>query len=138
MICLDTNAVITALNKDASPALERIAQGVREGWPLAVSTIVLFELYFGAAKSAHPERNARRVAEFASSTIRVLGFEAEDAAEAGEIRGYLKKAGTPIGPYDLLIAAQARRRGALLVTGNTREFSRVPGLQIEDWTRASS
>ena len=79
MICLDTNVVIAALKDDSSLALQRVAQGVREGWPLAVSAIVLSELYFGAAKSAFPERNARRIAEFASSTIHVLGFEAEDA-----------------------------------------------------------
>jgi tRNA(fMet)-specific endonuclease VapC len=138
MICLDSNVVIAALNKRPSLALQRIAQGVREGWPLAVSTIVLFELYFGAAKSAFPERNARRIAEFASSTIRVLGFEAEDAAEAGEIRNHLKRAGTPIGPYDVLIAAQARRRNAILVTANTREFARVPGLKLEDWTSVNT
>ena len=137
MICLDTNVVIAALKDDSSLALQRVAQGVREGWPLAVSAIVLFELYFGAAKSAFPERNARRIAEFASSTIHVLGFEAEDAAEAGDIRSHLKRAGTRIGPYDVLIAAQASRHGALLVTANVREFARVPGLRIEDWTKSN-
>ena len=137
MICLDTNVVIAALKDDSSLALQRVAQGVREGWPLAVSAIVLFELYFGAAKSAFPERNARRIAEFASSTIHVLGFEAEDAAEAGDIRNHLKRAGTPIGPYDVLIAAQARRHRALLVTANVREFARVPALRIEDWTKSN-
>ena len=137
MICLDSNVVIAALNNRPPLALQKVAQGVREGWPIAVSTIVLFELYFGAAKSAFAERNARRIAEFASSTIHVLEFDAEDAAEAGEIRNHLKKAGTPIGAYDVLIAAQARRRGALLVTANVREFARVPGLRIEDWTKSN-
>jgi tRNA(fMet)-specific endonuclease VapC len=135
MICLDANVVIAALNNRPPLVLQRVAEGVREGWPLAVSTIVLFELYFGAAKSAFPERNARRIAEFASSTIQVLEFDAEDSAEAGEIRNHLKRAGTPIGPYDVLIAAQARRRGALLVTANVREFARVPGLRLDDWTK---
>ncbi len=60
-------------------------------------------------------------------------FEPEDAEEAGDIRAELERAGTPIGPYDVLIAAQARRRNALLVTANMGEFTRVPGLRIEDW-----
>jgi tRNA(fMet)-specific endonuclease VapC len=136
MICLDTNVVIAALKDESSPALHRVSQELRERRPLGVSTLVLFELYFGAANSAHRERNARRVTEFASSAIEVLPFVTEDAAEAGEIRSYLKRVGMPIGPYDLLIAAQARRRGATLATGNTREFARVPGLRIEDWTTA--
>ena len=63
-----------------------------------------------------------------------MTFDAEDAHEAGDIRALLERAGTPIGPYDILIAAQARRRGATLVTANTREFARVPGLKTEDWT----
>jgi tRNA(fMet)-specific endonuclease VapC len=136
MICLDTNVVTVALKDDSSLALLRVANELRERRPLAVSTLVLFELYFGAAKSAHPERNARRVAEFASSSIQVLHFDPDDAAEAGDIRAHLKRAGTPIGPYDILIAAQARRRDALLVTANTREFARVPRLRIADWTKA--
>jgi len=60
-------------------------------------------------------------------------FEPDDAEEAGDIRADIERAGAPIGPYDVLIAAQARRRGALLVTANTREFTRVPGLRTEDW-----
>ena len=63
----------------------------------------------------------------------VLPFDAEDAAHAGDIRAHLERKGTPIGPYDYLIAAQARRRGATLVTANRREFERVPGLMVADW-----
>ena len=63
----------------------------------------------------------------------MLPFEPEDAAHAGDIRAELEKAGTPIGHYDYLIAAQARRRGATLVTANVREFARVPGLLLADW-----
>jgi tRNA(fMet)-specific endonuclease VapC len=63
-----------------------------------------------------------------------LPFEIEDAEEAGDIRAALERAGTPIGPYDILIAAQARRRGAILVTANEHEFARVPGLMVEDWS----
>jgi tRNA(fMet)-specific endonuclease VapC len=102
---------------------------------IAISSIVLFELRYGAMKSARPERNVRRIADFLVGPIAVLPFEPGDAEEAGDIRAAVERAGTSIGPYDLLIAAQARRRGALLVTANTREFARVPGLDIEDWAK---
>ncbi|HEX9905577.1 MAG TPA: type II toxin-antitoxin system VapC family toxin [Propylenella sp.] len=136
MICLDTNVVIAALKDESSPVLSRLAQTMRKRVTIGVSALVMFELFFGAAKSAFPERNARRVREFALSALLILPFDAEDGAEAGDIRAYLKRMGTPVGPYDILIAAQARRRDALLVTANTREFARVPGLRIEDWTAA--
>jgi tRNA(fMet)-specific endonuclease VapC len=100
---------------------------------LTLSPIVLFELRYGAAKSANRERNSRRIDDFLAGPIAVLPFEPEDAAEAGDIRAVLERVGAPIGPYDVLIAAQARRRGALLITANEREFARVPGLRIEDW-----
>jgi tRNA(fMet)-specific endonuclease VapC len=95
---------------------------------------VLFELWYGAAKSARPDRNARRIADFLAGPIEILVFEPADAEEVGNIRAALERAGTPIGPYDLLVAAQARRRDALLVTANEREFARVPRLKFEDWT----
>ena len=71
---------------------------------------------------------------FIGDRMEVLRFDEEDAAEAGEIRARLERAGEPIGPYDILIAAQTRRRGATLVTFNRREFARVPGLAITDWS----
>ncbi len=133
MICLDTNAIIVALNNPTSPVRSRIAQARDNGTALTMSVIVLFELWYGAAKSGHRQRNTDRLADFLAGPIRVLNFDAEDAREAGDIRAALAKAGTPIGPYDVLIAAQARRRGATLVTANAREFVRVPGLHTEDW-----
>ena len=74
-----------------------------------------------------------RLLVFLQLPISILPLEPEDAEEAGEIRAALERAGTPIGPYDVLIAGQARRRDALLVTANSREFARVPGLKTEDW-----
>jgi tRNA(fMet)-specific endonuclease VapC len=133
MICLDTNAIIAVLNSPNSPARMRIDAAIGSGAILATSSIVLFELWYGAAKSARPERNARRVADFLAGPIEVLPFEFGDAQEAGDIRAALERAGTPVGPYDVLIAAQARRRDALLVTANGREFGRVPRLKFEDW-----
>ena len=135
MICLDTNAVIDVLNNASSLVRLRIHRTIGMDRPIAISSIVLFELRYGAMKSARPERNVRRIADFLVGPIAVLPFEPGDAEEAGDIRAAVERAGTSIGPYDLLIAAQARRRGALLVTANTREFARVPGLDIEDWAK---
>jgi tRNA(fMet)-specific endonuclease VapC len=134
MICLDTNAAIALLGGAESPVRARFKRALARGETLAASSIVLFELWFGAEKSARRDGNARKIAELVSSPVQVLDFDAVDAEEAGEIRATLRRAGTPIGPYDILIAAQARRRDALLVTANTREFARVPGLKIEDWS----
>jgi len=133
MICLDTNAVIAVLNNPNSPVRMRIDAAIGLGGRLAMSSIVLFELWYGAAKSARPERNAQRIADFLAGPIEVLPFESGDAEEAGDIRAVLERVGTPIGPYDVLVAAQARRRDALLVTANAREFVRVPRLKFEDW-----
>lgn len=133
MICLDTNAVIVALNDRASPVRSKMEAAVASGETLTISSIVLFELRYGAAKSARPERNLQRIADFLAGPIEVLTFEPVDAEEAGDIRAALERAGTPIGPYDVLLAGQARRHDALLVTANAREFSRVPRLKFEDW-----
>jgi tRNA(fMet)-specific endonuclease VapC len=136
MICLDTNAVIALLNDTGSPVRARIDAAIGLRHTLAISCIVLYELRYGAAKSARPERNAQRITDFLAGPIEVLPFEAEDAEEAGDIRATLERAGTPIGPYDVLVAAQARRRDAVLVTANAREFARVPRLKFEDWALA--
>jgi tRNA(fMet)-specific endonuclease VapC len=136
MICLDTNAVIAMLNPRITPVRHRFEEAVARGEVVVASSIVLFELWFGTWRSQRREGNARKIEEFVSGPVGVLDFNSGDAAEAGEIRADLKHKGTPIGPYDILIAAQARRRDALLVTANVREFARVPGLKIEDWTVA--
>lgn len=134
MICLDTNAAISVLSGLATPVRSRFEEALKGAETLAVSSIVLFELWFGAEKSARREGNARKLAELVASPLDVLNFDEDDAREAGDIRADLRRKGTPIGPYDVLIAAQARRRDALLVTANVREFARVPGLRIEDWS----
>jgi tRNA(fMet)-specific endonuclease VapC len=133
MICLDTNVIITLFNVAASSVEPKLRAALQSGEPVAVSTIVLFELWYGAAKSARAASNFDRIRNFLASPVQVLPFDAEDAREAGDIRAALNRSGAPIGPYDILIAAQARRRGATLVTANEREFSRVPGLRTEDW-----
>jgi tRNA(fMet)-specific endonuclease VapC len=133
MIFLDTNAVIAVLNEAASPVRRRLDVTIGRGGGLALSTIVLLELWYGAAKSARPEHNIRRLTDFLTAPIQVLPFESEDAKEAGDIRAALGRRGTPIGAYDVLIAAQARRHNALLVTANHDGFGCVPGLRFEDW-----
>jgi tRNA(fMet)-specific endonuclease VapC len=134
MISLDTNAVIAAINAGPSLVLERIFAALNRQEAVAISSIVLFELRYGIAKSARRAHNEARLTEFMIGPVGVVDFNSDDAEEAGEVRAALERAGTPIGYYDILIAGQARRRDATLVTANTREFARVPGLKIEDWT----
>jgi len=99
-----------------------------------LSTIVIHELWFGVAKSQRIESNAAVLRKFLMRGFESLKFSAEDAAAAGGIRAKLKAAGTPIGAYDILIAGQALSRNLTLVTANTREFARVNGLKLVDWT----
>lgn len=132
MICLDTNIVIAVLKREPSHLLKRFTLELLQG-TLALPTIVLFELRYGIANSARRRENTERLKIFLQAPIELLPFDPEDAEEAGELRGELKRAGAPIGPYDLLIAAQARRRRMTLVTANRSEFSHVPGLTVEDW-----
>lgn len=133
MICLDTNIAINVINRRVSSVRLRLAEQLRSGTEIGFPVIALFELRYGHARSDRRAESDRLLAEFLAPGIVVLPFESEDAAHAGDIRAHLESKGTPIGPYDCLIAAQARRRGAALVTLNVREFSRVPGLIVMDW-----
>ena len=101
--------------------------------PLLIPAIVIYELRFGADKSGFPERNHARLDDFLKADFKRPAFDENDAAEAAAIRAYLETRGAPVGPYDILIAAQARARNAVLVTSNRREFERVPGLMVTDW-----
>jgi tRNA(fMet)-specific endonuclease VapC len=134
MICLDTNIVIGIVNGRSSSLRHRLGEQMRGGTPVGLPVVALFEMRYGFAKSHRREHNERLLERFLGLGIDVLPFETEDAAHAGDIRAELENAGTPIGHYDYLIAAQARRRGATLVTANVREFARVPGLLVADWT----
>ena len=128
---LDANSVIALLNDVKS----RTARRVRREKPgdIGVSAIVLHELYYGAHKS---QRVASNVAAVDSLRFSVVDFDEEDARHAGELRALLRLRGTPIGPYDVLIAGQAKARKLTLITRNTAEFERVPDLRIEDWENA--
>jgi tRNA(fMet)-specific endonuclease VapC len=133
MICLDTNIAIYVINRRVPALRHRLAEQLRAGTEIGFSAIALFELRYGHARSIRQAESDRLLEEFLAPGIIVLAFDEEDAAHAGDIRAYLERRGTPIGPYDYLIAAQARRRGAALVTLNTREFERVPGLLVVNW-----
>ena len=134
MIHLDTNVAIALLNSRQPQVRARFDATLAAGTPLALSVIVYHELMYGAAASERRKANETKVALFiASGDLSLLPFAAGDAVEAADIRAHLKRAGMPIGPYDVLIAAQARRAGTTLVTANTREFERVPGLIVTDW-----
>jgi tRNA(fMet)-specific endonuclease VapC len=134
MICLDTNIVIGIVNGRSSSLRHRLGEQMRSGMPVALPVIALFEMRYGFAKSDRREHNEQLIERFLGLGIDVLPFEADDAAHAGEIRAHLESKSTRIGYFDYLIAAQARRRGATLVTANGREFARVPGLMVADWT----
>lgn len=134
MIHLDTNIAIALLN-DRPPQVRAKFEAARAaGTPFAMSMIVYYELMYGAAASRRRKANEDKIAVFiASGGIALLPFEAADAAEAADIRSELKRVARPIGPYDILIAAQARRARTTLVTANAREFERVPGLVVVNW-----
>jgi len=126
---LDTNiCIFTIKNK---PQVVREAFN-RHHDQLCISAVTLMELIYGAEKSAAPEKNLAVVEGFAAR-LEVLPFDNEAAAHTGMIRSELAKAGTPIGPYDQMIAGHARSRGLIVVTNNLREFARAPGLRVEDW-----
>jgi tRNA(fMet)-specific endonuclease VapC len=131
---LDTNAVIALLKDEPAIFRKRLRRAISKGAAIAVSSVVLYELWYGVACSVRRQENAERLRVFLSGGIAVSAFGEEDAMTAGELRAALEVAGTPIGPYDLLIAAQAVRGGATLVTANVAEFARVPSLQWQDWT----
>jgi tRNA(fMet)-specific endonuclease VapC len=133
MLCLDTNVVVAILAGRSPSVRGRFDEARLVGTPIVLSVIALFELQFGAANSARPESNSQVLNAFLESGVEILSFDREDATEAGAIRAHLRALGKPIGPYDILIAAQARRRGTVLVTSKRREFQRVPGLLVVDW-----
>ena len=100
-----------------------------------VSSIGSFELWYGVWKSARQEFNKRSIETFFSGPVSILPFDDQDARTAGAIRATLELSGKPIGAYDLLIAGQALQRNLTLVTANVSEFSRVKGLQWQDWAK---
>jgi len=132
---LDTNACIAIINANPVSVRARVAEAVSSGSQIFVSAVAAFELWYGVAKSSRPAANAERVEAFFAGPVSILPFEDDDAPTAGRLRADLERAGTPIGAYDLLIAAQARNRRLTLITANVKEFRRVKDLSWEDWAR---
>jgi tRNA(fMet)-specific endonuclease VapC len=136
MIHLDSNAVIAAMNQRSGSVRTRLEALVATGVPVGLSSVVLHELLYGAGLSLRPDVNEEKITLLLSATkAEIAPFDPESARHAADIRLALKRLGQPIGHYDLLIAATARRHGATLITANRREFARVPGLMTDDWAQ---
>ena len=129
---LDTNICIYAIKHKPDTVIKKFLSHDPE--ELCISAITYAELMHGVEKSMAVERNRIAMSLFLSP-ITILQFDERAAEEYGRIKAELEKKGTPIGPMDTLIAGHARSSGLILVTNNTREFSRVVGLAVEDWTQ---
>ncbi|MDA3134615.1 tRNA(fMet)-specific endonuclease VapC [Atlantibacter subterranea] len=127
---LDTNiCIFTMKNK---PQIVRDAFNRHDG-QMCISSVSLMELIVGAEKSLQVERNLRAIEGFTARLV-VLPYDVGAANHTGQIRADLERKGTPVGAYDYMIAGHARSQGLIVVTNNRREFDRVPGLRVEDWT----
>jgi len=131
---IDTNiCIFTSKNKpsEVRSAFERHHDQI------CISTVTLMALFYGAEKSAFPERNLE-VIEGLAARMQVLDFDLKAAGHTGQLRAELQKQGKSIGAYDFMIAGHARSLGLILVTNNLREFERVPGLRVEDWVQSET
>ncbi len=130
---LDTNIVIYTM-KNRPPEIREVF--TRHYGLMAISTVTLMELYFGAEKSLNPQNNRTRIEGFIAR-LELLDYDKNAAFHTGLIRQELGSSGRTIGAYDCMIAAHARARGLVLVTLNVDEFERVPGLRVESWATHS-
>jgi tRNA(fMet)-specific endonuclease VapC len=126
---LDANLCIRVMRVRPAQIRDRF---MAEAPELAISTVVLHELFYGAERSDRPDFQHQRVSAFADH-LTVVSFDRKAAQEAAQIKGVLAARGNLIGPNDLLIAGHARSLGLKLITGNLGEFTRVDGLRCEDW-----
>ena len=132
---LDTNACIALINGEPPTVRARLREATTAGARILISSIAVFELWYGVAKSAKQDFNRKRLEAFLSGPVLVLPFDDADSQVAGAARAALEVAGKPIGAYDVLMAGQALRHDLTLVTSNAREFSRVKGLAWQDWAK---
>ena len=130
MYLLDTNICIYAM-KNTYPSLSKKLFQIPPA-DIYVSSATVGELEYGCAKSKWSDRS-REVINLFLAAFTILPFDREDAVQFGRLRAALAAVGTPIGPYDIQIAAQGVTRGLTVITHNTGEFSRVPNLKVEDW-----
>lgn len=131
MFVLDTNICVALIRQRSEALLTRLRAQPIGG--VAISSITLAELEYGVEKSTRPEQNRDALIAFLAP-LEVLRFDEAAASRYGVLRADLERRGQPIGSLDLLIAAHALSLGVTLVTNNVREFRRVPGLMVEDWT----
>lgn len=127
---LDTNTCIFAINERPA-VLRQLAQ--RDPTDLAVAIMTVAELWFGARKSKRSAR-ARAIADAFLAPLPIIGFDEKAADAYANARFELERRGTQIGERDLIIASVGLAHGLVVVTNNMREFGRVPGLEVEDWT----
>lgn len=130
MYLLDTNTCIFLKNRKPLHVLDRLKSALNEG--IVISSITVAELQFGIYNSQNIEKNRISLTEFLAP-FTIIDFDDNDAETFGKIRSRLKKQGKLIGPYDMLIAAQAITKNMILVANNTEEFNRISELRIEDW-----
>ena len=130
---LDTNACIALINGTEINVRRRFKRAVARESVILLSSIVAFELWYGVATSQRKDSHTHRLETFLGGPLEWALFDEDDARAAGTVRAELETVGRPVGAYDVLLAGQARRRGATLVTSNTKEFARVQGLKWEDW-----
>ncbi|MFW5712519.1 MAG: type II toxin-antitoxin system tRNA(fMet)-specific endonuclease VapC [Spirochaetota bacterium] len=135
MYLLDTNICIYLMKKKYPELQARIEK--EELFNICLSAVTVAELEYGIAKSMYPDRNRELLYGFLSP-FDIIPFSELDAENFGYIRAYLNKQGSPIGPYDLQIAAQCVTRNLHLITNNVKEFERVPRLTIENWTQETN
>ena len=127
---LDTDICIYTINKKPPAVLKRVQS--KQPGQIAISTITLAELEYGIVRSRYPDRNRIALLEFLFPFV-ILDFDQAAATEYGRIRSSLETKGRPIGPMDLLLAAQAKSHHLTLVTNNQKEFVRIEGLRVENW-----
>jgi len=132
---LDTNTCIYVINKKPQVIVERIRKKKPED--VAISSITLAELEYGVSRSQYPDRNRVALLQFLFPFM-IVDFDQMAAQEYGTIRTKLESVGKPIGPMDMLIAAQAKALNLIVVTNNEKEFKRVEGLRIENWCKAAA
>lgn len=133
---LDTNVCIALINERPVAVRAAFDEASAQASAFYVSSVSLFELWYGVSKSLRRELNTQLLARFLAGPISMLPFEEEDARVTGELRAELESIGRRIGEYDLLIAGQTLRHEMTLVTANAREFGRIKNLPWEDWSKS--
>ena len=128
---LDTNICIYIIKKKPAEVFEKF-KNLTIG-DVGISSITLAELQYGIEKSSNSEKNRDALEKFLTP-IEIIDYGYEATFEYGKIRAELEKKGVPIGPLDMLIASHAKSLDVILVTNNVRQFERIAGLRIENWT----